>query len=140
MRKAGTPYYLSQDHLGGTALVTDANAAMVGRVRYNPYGMIRDEEGTLPTDKLFTGQQQIARDNSYWGTRIGNWAASQTKRRLPCWKAEVKYMTSAALGGAFELLAANRGTPLPNWIRGLGWADTGRLLLDVRRTCRAVLW
>jgi RHS repeat-associated protein len=30
---------------------------MVGRVRYNPYGTVRYEDGTLPTDKRFTGEQ-----------------------------------------------------------------------------------
>src|SRR3972149_2984943 len=56
--KGGWRYYLTEDHLGGTALVTNANGAMVGRVRYYPYGGVRIQEGTIPPAKLFTGQAQ----------------------------------------------------------------------------------
>jgi RHS repeat-associated protein len=70
MRKAGTPYFLTQDHLGGTALITDANVDMAARVRYYPYGTVRTQElgaglTALPTDKLFTGQQRETANGIY---------------------------------------------------------------------------
>jgi RHS repeat-associated protein len=65
MRKGGTLSFLTADHLGGTALVTDGSAAMVGRTRYYPYGQQRTSEGTLPTDKLYTGQQRETANGIY---------------------------------------------------------------------------
>jgi len=58
-----TTYYLTEDHLGGTALITNASADMVNRVRYFPYGSVRAQEfgggaSSVLTDKLFTGQQR----------------------------------------------------------------------------------
>ncbi len=67
MRKGGTLYYLTQDHLGGTALVTDTSGAMTSRIRYFPYGGVRTIDGTNPppTDKLFTGQQRETTNGIY---------------------------------------------------------------------------
>ncbi len=80
MRKAGTVYFLTQDHLGGTALVTQAGSPtkMVSRVRYYPYGTIRTQEfgpgvTELPTDKLYTGQQRETEGGIYYyGARFYN--------------------------------------------------------------------
>ena len=57
MRKNSTVYYLHGDHLGSTSLVTDANGVEVARVLYYPYGEVRHEEGTLPTDYTYTGER-----------------------------------------------------------------------------------
>jgi RHS repeat-associated protein len=65
MRKGGALSYLVADHLGGTALVTDGSGAFVGRTRYYPYGTQRTTEGTLATDKLYTGQQQETTNGIY---------------------------------------------------------------------------
>jgi hypothetical protein len=58
-------HYLTQDHLGGTALVADETGDMTARVRYYPYGQLRTEEGTLNTDKLYTGQQRETTNGIY---------------------------------------------------------------------------
>ncbi len=63
MRKGGAGvFHLTQDHLGGTALVTELSLALPSqRVRYYPYGMIRDTDpdGADPwTDRRFTGQRE----------------------------------------------------------------------------------
>jgi RHS repeat-associated protein len=47
--------YVHQDHLSGTALVTSANGTSLGIMKYYPYGETRT--GSVPTDKLFTGQR-----------------------------------------------------------------------------------
>jgi RHS repeat-associated protein len=65
MRKGGVLSYLVADHLGGTALVTDGSGGFVGRTRYYPYGTQRTTEGTLPTDKLYTGQQRETANGIY---------------------------------------------------------------------------
>jgi RHS repeat-associated protein len=70
MRRGGTLYFVTSDHLGGTALVTDTNAAMVNRFRYYPFGRMRTEElpvgETEPkTDKLYTGQQRETGNGIY---------------------------------------------------------------------------
>ena len=50
-------YYIHQDHLGSTALVTDGNGNVVASSRYFPYGDCRSTSGYLDTDRLFTGQR-----------------------------------------------------------------------------------
>lgn len=67
MRRGSSRYYLTHDHLGGTALVTDENRNMISRIRYFPYGGVRTFEGTNPppTDKLFTGQQRETTNGIY---------------------------------------------------------------------------
>jgi len=49
--------YVHQDHLSGTAVITDANGNEVGSIKYYPYGETRSTSGTLETDKKFTGQR-----------------------------------------------------------------------------------
>jgi RHS repeat-associated protein len=72
MRKNGTLYYLTEDHLGSTALATDTSGAMVARNRYYPQGGVRTQWGTMPTDKLFTGQQRESADVYDYGARMYN--------------------------------------------------------------------
>jgi RHS repeat-associated protein len=58
---SATRHFIVEDNLGSTVLMTDANAAVEGRLRYFPYGSMRYESwaGGVPlTDKLFTGQQR----------------------------------------------------------------------------------
>jgi RHS repeat-associated protein len=58
----GTLYYLHQDHLGSTSLVTCGNSAcgtvgsVVARQWYDPHGAVRGSVGTLPTKRTYTGQ------------------------------------------------------------------------------------
>jgi len=49
--------YVHQDNLTGTSLTTDTSGAMVGSIKYFPFGGTRSTIGTLDTDKLFTGQR-----------------------------------------------------------------------------------
>jgi RHS repeat-associated protein len=50
-------FYLHADHLGSTSLATNETGGFVSRVLYYPYGETRYAEGTLPTDRLYTGQR-----------------------------------------------------------------------------------
>jgi RHS repeat-associated protein len=64
MRVTGTPnpglYYILSDHLGSTSVVVNASGTVVGTQGYYPYGETRYSTNTIITDRLFTGQQQIA--------------------------------------------------------------------------------
>jgi hypothetical protein len=40
-------------------------AGVVATQKYYPYGATRGTSGTLPTDKLFTGQQQESGDGGF---------------------------------------------------------------------------
>ena len=58
MRKAGVLSYLLADHLGSTIGTCDATcsaASLVNR-RYYSYGEMRYTTGTMPSQRLFTGQ------------------------------------------------------------------------------------
>jgi YD repeat-containing protein len=52
---AGTYYYYTTDHLGSVREVTDANAAVVTRYTYDPYGRITKESVTVDATFGFTG-------------------------------------------------------------------------------------
>jgi len=49
--------YVHQDSLGSTSLTTSSTGAVVALVSYFPFGVCRNSQGTLDTDKLFTGQR-----------------------------------------------------------------------------------
>ena len=61
MRINSTLYYTLKDHLGSASVVTDASGVTVsgGEQRYYPYGEGR-LTATMLTDKLFTGQREMA--------------------------------------------------------------------------------
>ena len=50
-------YYLGADHLASTSVVLDAAGSLVAESRHLPYGGIRWESDTLPTDLRFTGEK-----------------------------------------------------------------------------------
>jgi RHS repeat-associated protein len=87
MRTNGVVQYLLGDHLGSTSLVIDASGTKVAESRYYPYGEERwhwPEEGTLPTDYRFTGQQQDSASGIYhMGARfydpsLARWLSADT--------------------------------------------------------------
>ncbi len=69
MRKGSDLRYIHQDHLTGTAIVTSDNGTLVGSTKYYPYGDCRNSQGTLGTDKLFTGQRLDDTGLYYYGAR-----------------------------------------------------------------------
>lgn len=60
MRINSTLYYILKDHLGSASVVTDTSGVTVGETRYYSYGGERLTTGTIYTDKLFTGQREMA--------------------------------------------------------------------------------
>jgi len=59
MRTPEGVYYLHADHLGSTSLTTNGSGGVVARQLYHPFGTVRWNEGTLPTDFTFTGQRDV---------------------------------------------------------------------------------
>jgi RHS repeat-associated protein len=76
--------YIMQDHLGSTSATTNASGLLTSAIKYFPFGVCRNSSGTLPTDKLFTGQRLD--DNTglyYYGARyydpvIGRFISADT--------------------------------------------------------------
>lgn len=60
MRVGSTLSYVLGDHLGSASVVTNTSGAIVGEDRFYPFGETRFTTGTMFTDKLFTGQREIA--------------------------------------------------------------------------------
>ncbi len=58
MRKGLSIVYLLSDHLGSSTTLTGSNGVVTGTLKYWPFGMTRATTGSVPTDKLYTGQQQ----------------------------------------------------------------------------------
>jgi RHS repeat-associated protein len=61
MRIGSTLYYVLKDHLGSASVITNASGVTVrgGEQRYYPFGESR-LTATMLTDKLFTGQREMA--------------------------------------------------------------------------------
>ncbi len=83
MRESTNLRYIRQDHLSGTALVTSDNGTQLGTIKYYPYGDCRNSQGTLGTDKLFTGQRLDDTGLYYYGARyydptIGRFISADT--------------------------------------------------------------
>ncbi len=60
MRIDGNVYYVLKDRLGSAYATTDASGNVVGEMRYYAFGETRLSTGTMFTDRLYTGQRQIA--------------------------------------------------------------------------------
>ncbi|MEO7841029.1 MAG: RHS repeat-associated core domain-containing protein [Anaerolineales bacterium] len=60
MRINSTLYYTLKDQLGSASVVTNASGTILGENRYYPFGETRLTTGTIFTDKLFTGQREMA--------------------------------------------------------------------------------
>ena len=60
MRVGSTLYYVLKNHLGSASVVTDNTGTIVGEDRFYPFGETRFTTRTMFTDKLFTGQREIA--------------------------------------------------------------------------------
>ena len=59
MRHGSAVHWLHGDHLGSASLTTNITGLIVSEMRYYPFGETRWVSGTIPTDKLFTGQREL---------------------------------------------------------------------------------
>jgi RHS repeat-associated protein len=57
-----TVNWILGDHLGSTSVVATKEGAEFSRTLYKPWGEVRYQSGTLPTDYTFTGQRSHVDD------------------------------------------------------------------------------
>jgi len=57
---ANNVHYALKDHLGSASVMTDASGNVVGEQRFYPFGETRWSTGSMFTDKLYTGQREMA--------------------------------------------------------------------------------
>ena len=60
MREGVTLTFVHGDHLGSASLTTGITGTKVSEMRYYPFGEVRWQNGTIPTDRTFTGHQSEA--------------------------------------------------------------------------------
>lgn len=75
--------FIHHDHLTGTAVVSSDNGTLLGSTKYYPYGVCRNSQGNLGTDKLFTGQRLDDTGLYYYNARyydaeIGRFISADT--------------------------------------------------------------
>ena len=68
MKQGSELKYVHQEHLTSTSLMTGSDGAQIGTtMKYLPFGETRT--GSVPTDKLFTGQRLDATGLYYYNAR-----------------------------------------------------------------------
>ena len=75
--------YLHQEHLESTKVRTDSNGGTDGDRRYEPYGGVRTQTGTIGVGRLFTGQRLDGTELYYYNARyydpgIGRFVSADT--------------------------------------------------------------
>ncbi|MFC1600601.1 RHS repeat domain-containing protein [Patescibacteria group bacterium] len=82
----GTFYYIHQDHLSSTAMVSDEQGDIVSKQTYYPYGSVRGTQGTLPTERQYTSQVSDADQTGlyyynarYYDPLIGKFTQADTQ-------------------------------------------------------------
>ena len=56
MRTGSSVYWIHSDHLGSASLTTNISGQVVSEMRFYPFGEVRWQNGTIPTDRTFTSQ------------------------------------------------------------------------------------
>jgi RHS repeat-associated protein len=82
-RKDTTLSYIHQDSLGSTSVTSDASGSQTSSIKFLPFGSTLSTSGTLPTDKLFTGQRLDSTGLYYYNSRyydpeIGRFISADT--------------------------------------------------------------
>jgi RHS repeat-associated protein len=62
MRVGGTVYYTLSDHISSTSLTLDASGSKIAEMRYKAWGEVRYANGSLQTDRTYTGQRSYSDD------------------------------------------------------------------------------
>ena len=87
--EAGTPetvtlVYFLTDHLGSIAAVTDDSGALLSEQRYEPFGEVRQDVGTVTeTDLSFTGQRSLDSQGSAYSLGLMDYREASPKGTMP---------------------------------------------------------
>jgi RHS repeat-associated protein len=68
-RKGTSLIYILQDHLSSTSVITNSGGGSTGTMSYLPFGLTHFTSGTIPADKLFTGQRLDTTGLYYYGAK-----------------------------------------------------------------------
>ncbi len=82
-RQGTTLSYIQQDSLSSTSVTSDTSGAATSTIRYYPYGECLESQGSIVTDKRFTGQRLDSTGLYYYGARyydptIGRFISADT--------------------------------------------------------------
>jgi len=86
---ANNVYYALKDHLGSASVMTDVGGNVVGEQRYYPFGETRWSTGSMFTDKLYTGQREMAGLGIYhygarfYSPKLGRFLSADTVVPVP---------------------------------------------------------
>jgi RHS repeat-associated protein len=84
MRVNGTLYYALKDQVNSASVVLNASGNVTGEQRYYPFGETRVTSGSLFTDRLYTGQRQMANLGLYhynarfYSPKLGRFISADT--------------------------------------------------------------
>ena len=85
MRVGAAVYYTLSDHIGSTSITLNNSGTKIAEMRYKAWGEVRYEDGTLQTDRTYTGQRSYTDDfglmfyNARWyDSQIGRFAQADT--------------------------------------------------------------
>ncbi len=120
--------YVHQDSLGSTSLTTSSSGAVVASIKYFPFGVCRNSQGNLDTDKLFTGQRLDDTGLYYYNARyydatIGRFISPDTMIQDPsnpqtlnrysyCLNNPLKYTDPSGHDSEYPVIGAD-GQPIP---------------------------
>ncbi|GAP16064.1 protein containg RHS repeat-associated core domain [Longilinea arvoryzae] len=62
----GEVYFLLSDHLGSTTITLNVDGSVKSEIRYDAWGKTRDNSGTTPTERRYTGQIEEAGAGLYF--------------------------------------------------------------------------
>ena len=81
MRVGAAVYYTLSDHIGSTSITLSNTGTKIAEMRYKAWGEVRYDDGTLQTDRTYTGQRSYTDDfglmfyNARWyDSSIGRFA------------------------------------------------------------------
>jgi len=79
-----TLVYFLTDHLGSIAAVTDDSGALLSEQRYEPFGEVRQDVGTVTeTDLSFTGQRSLDSQGSAYSLGLMDYREASPKGTKP---------------------------------------------------------
>jgi RHS repeat-associated protein len=156
VKVSSTVSYIHQDLLGSTSVTSQAGDVSTSLIKYAPFGTQRSVSGTLPMDKLFTGQRRdISTAGSelyYYGARyydpqigrfinadpiVPDWMNPQALNRYSYVLNNPLKYTDPTGHGWWSIVTdiASIAFDIGQLVYEPSWGNAGWLALDVALTC-----